>query len=68
MPNMLIGYNEIARRLGVDRITVWKWVRAGRFPAPLRIGRARRWKESTVDEWINNLEERSGRKHEGGAT
>lgn len=43
---------SIAERYGVSRATVWRWVREGRFPAPLKIGQGcTRWKLSDLEAW-----------------
>ena len=56
MPERLLDYAEVGRRIGFGRTQVWMMVREGTFPAPLRIGRSRRWRESVVDDWIRALE------------
>jgi prophage regulatory protein len=43
----------VIERVGVSRSTLWSWVRAGRFPSPVKLGpRAVAWKSSEVDRWI----------------
>lgn len=38
---------------GVGRITLWRWVKAGLFPAPYRIGpNTSAWLEADVLAWI----------------
>lgn len=59
MSERLLDYAEVGRRLGLGRTQLWAMVKRGEFPAPLRIGRARRWQESTVDDWIRALAARS---------
>ena len=51
----LIDVMEIGRRLGCGRTHVHNMVKRGEFPEPLRMGRNRRWRESTVDRWIRAL-------------
>lgn len=47
---------EVAARLGVSRQTVWRWVREGRFPSPVKIGPAAvRWREAGVMAWEAQL-------------
>lgn len=33
--------SELARRLGVDRTTLWAWQQAGKIPAPVRVSPTR---------------------------
>ena len=56
MPERLLSYREVARRLDCHRTTVDRWVRIGIFPAPFRIGtETQRFRESEVDAWIARL-------------
>ncbi len=45
---------------GVSRVTIWRYVKAGTFPQPLRLGgpkgRAVGWRRSDVIAWIEALE------------
>lgn len=48
----LLGVRDVANRLGVSTRQVWKLVRLGRLPAPVRLGRSVRWRESDISEFI----------------
>lgn len=48
----LVRPDRILEMLGVSRVTLWKYVRDGKFPAPVKIGATRFWDESEVDEWF----------------
>lgn len=37
-----------------SRSTIWRRVRAGNFPQPLRIGNLTRWREDDVLEWLES--------------
>lgn len=43
----------VAEHLGIHRVTLWNWVKGGKFPKPdLAEGRKfRRWRSSTVQRW-----------------
>ena len=42
---------------GLSRVTIWRYVKAGSFPTPLRLGaRAVGWRQSDVHAWIEGLE------------
>ncbi len=36
--------------------TIWRMVSAGTFPAPVRVGRASRWKYVDVAAWCESLD------------
>ncbi len=61
----LLTYDEVGRRLGLGRTALWALVRDGKFPEPLRIGRARRWRECDVDRWIADLASEKARDKGG---
>lgn len=43
---------QVAERLAVSRATIWRWVRRGTFPAPLKFSPGiTRWKLSDVEEF-----------------
>ena len=45
-----------ANRFGVSPATIWRWVREGRFPAPVKLGdNITRWRVADIVEWENNL-------------
>jgi prophage regulatory protein len=48
----LLGVREVANRLGVSTRQVWKLASSGRLPAPVRLGRSVRWRESDVSRFI----------------
>lgn len=58
---VLLRRGEVAKRLIVQPRTLSRWVTLGIFPPPdVRVGdRAIRWKESTLNQWI----ESQGRNH-----
>ena len=54
-PN-IIHLDEVMRRTGKSRTTLWRDSRNGVFPAPVRIGANRiGWMESEVMEWQEKL-------------
>ena len=45
--------NELAALLGVNKSTIWRWIQAGSFPRPIKLGsRLTGWPVAVVDEWI----------------
>jgi prophage regulatory protein len=49
----LIEFNGL-RNKGIPhgRVQIWRKVKAGDFPAPVKIGHRNAWVESEVDQWI----------------
>ena len=49
----ILRRNDLLELLGLSRSTLYNMIRAGRFPAPMRIGqRAVGWREATVKDWL----------------
>ena len=52
-PDRLLRRNEVEARCGIARTTVYRLMRAGQFPEPIRVGqRAVRWPESEIEKWL----------------
>jgi predicted DNA-binding transcriptional regulator AlpA len=53
----LLSKSEVARIVGYHPESMMRMVRAGGFPAPIRMGEAAnapaRWLESEVEEWLD---------------
>lgn len=48
----LIDAAMLAEKLDVHEVTIRKWQRNGKIPAPVRIGRAVKWRLAVIDAWI----------------
>ena len=49
----LVEASQLCNRFGISEATLAKWVKAGKFPAPLRLGsRKRIWLLRTVEVYI----------------
>lgn len=43
---------EVAKRYGVSRSTIWRWVKDGKIPLPIKIGGgSTRWRFFDLEEW-----------------
>ena len=50
----IIRRPELESRFGLKRSTIYDAIKAGTFPAPIRLGaRAVGWLETEIDSWIN---------------
>lgn len=51
---IIIRLPEVKRRVKKSPVQIWRDVRAGKFPAPVRIGdNAIGWFEDEIDEWLS---------------
>lgn len=42
---------------GVQKSTIWKWAKIGKFPAPVRLSaNATGWREADVRAWVHGLQ------------
>jgi predicted DNA-binding transcriptional regulator AlpA len=46
-----LGIAELEQRIGKSRVTVWRWMRAGTFPAAHYIGTRRAWLIAEIEAW-----------------
>ena len=55
----LMTVKEVLSATGYkSRTTLWRRVRAGKFPKPISLSsHATRWKKTEIDTWINELPE-----------
>ena len=52
-PLRTLSVHEVGELLGLHEITVWRWVRQGRLPRPIRLGpRKNIWLARTIGEWL----------------
>lgn len=56
----ILRIGQVLELTGLSRTTLWRRVRAGEFPAPVRLGglhsRAVGWRRSDVERWIALLD------------
>lgn len=44
--------------LPVSKPTIWRWIKAGKFPKPLSLGAGvRAWKKADIEIWLQNKEQ-----------
>ncbi|MYK69064.1 MAG: AlpA family transcriptional regulator [Gammaproteobacteria bacterium] len=57
MTDRILRPREVCRAIGLSRTTLWRRVRDGQFPKPLRQGpNAVGWRASAIDEWLDSRE------------
>lgn len=53
LPDSLLRMAAVRARLGVGRTTVWKLVRTGQLPPPVKLtATARAWRASDIERFI----------------
>ena len=51
----LIDRQEVERRVGLTRSTIYDAMRRGEFPLPLKVGpKAVRWRSSEIEAWVES--------------
>ena len=49
---------EVAEVTGLSKTTIWRRVRSGDFPAPVRLGgrgsRSVGWRKSDIEDWLDS--------------
>lgn len=52
---MLITRKQLEERIGLSRSSLYRLMRSGLFPEPVRIGvRAVRWREDEIAAWLRD--------------
>lgn len=53
---LYLSVNQVAERFNVSPDSIWRWKRAGDFPAPVKLGgNTTRWRLSDIEEWEGQL-------------
>ena len=56
----LLRITDVLETTSMSRSTLWRLVKTGQFPAPLKVGgpngRAVRWLREDIEEWIADLQ------------
>lgn len=55
--------SEISETLRITKAGLFKLIKAGKFPAGLRLGRNHRWRKEDIKKWVDENNQRSV-KHE----
>ena len=61
----LLHRSEVEKRCGLSRSSVYRLMRTGEFPVPLKIGpKAVRWPQSEIEHWLSERPRATG-EHRG---
>ncbi|MDR4514910.1 AlpA family phage regulatory protein [Nitrosomonas sp.] len=51
-PERLINLDEVEKQTGFKSSYIYSQIQLGKFPKPVKVGAASRWRESEVQSWI----------------
>jgi len=63
-PCSLISAKEMLPHLPIKRSTLWKWVKMGAFPAPVKVNSLTRWRVTDVNLWLAQFANQSNQTQE----
>jgi len=50
--SIFLTVEQVAKRYGVSKDSIWRWRREGEFPRPVKIGgKTTRWRLRDLEEW-----------------
>ena len=62
----LLRREEVQKRCGLARSSIYRLMRQGSFPTPLQVGvRGVRWPESEIEAWLESRPRATGDGHRG---
>ena len=50
----LISLDELASRLSISKAMIYRLIQRKDFPRPVKIGKASRWDEGQVNQWVES--------------
>lgn len=60
----LLARREVEELTGLSCSTLYKQMRSGDFPLPLKIGRSVRWRADEITTWLDGLPRATGDRPE----
>ena len=53
MEAAILRERDVLALLGISKATLWRWRKAGNFPAAIQLGpNSVAWRREAVDEWL----------------
>ncbi len=60
METKMLRAPEVMARTGLSRVTIWRRVKAGNFPAPLILGEnSIGWTAQSIEDWLESRPRRT---------
>jgi predicted DNA-binding transcriptional regulator AlpA len=61
MNTYIIRPNELAKRLNLSTVTIWRMEKSGQLPKRVQIGtRSVGWRTSDIEQWLSDLQPVTG--------
>ena len=54
MARKLLKTRDVLDELGISNMTLWRWIKAGTFPQPIKVGSRNAWTRADLDLWIES--------------
>jgi predicted DNA-binding transcriptional regulator AlpA len=55
-PIRLLGWDDLkVKGITASKPSIYRWVKAGKFPRPIYAGKSPTWPEQEIDNYIRNL-------------
>ncbi len=51
-----VNARQIREALNISKTGLYLLLQRGEMPKGIRVGRSQRWKESEINQWLNDLE------------
>lgn len=48
-PKQLLNIKDVSTALNISTATIWRLIKAGTIPAPIKIGGSTRWRRSDIE-------------------
>ena len=58
---LLLSVKEVAQALGIGERSVWRLSATGELPEPIPVGRLRKWRRSSLENWLARAEREARR-------
>lgn len=55
LPDELLTAEMVRKLTKVTDMSIWRWMKAGTFPKPMRIHRRNYWRMSDIKAWLASL-------------
>jgi predicted DNA-binding transcriptional regulator AlpA len=56
MDSDLYNTDDVVAKFSITKRTLSDWIKQGKLPLPIRIGRRLLWKRKTIDDLVDKLE------------
>ncbi|MGB1256560.1 MAG: helix-turn-helix transcriptional regulator [Thiolinea sp.] len=49
-----LSVSDLAKKLNFHRVQIYRLLKAGKLPEPIRIGSRLRWRSDVVERWLDD--------------